>query len=54
MKITFELRKEKVTQDGLIPIQIVVRAEGIRIRKNTGFSTKEVFWNGSRVKPGNK
>lgn len=54
MKTTFELRKEKVTQDGLIPIQIVVRAEGIRIRKNTGFSTKEVFWNGSRVKPGNK
>ena len=54
MKINFELRKEKVTQDGLIPIQIVVRAEGIRIRKNTGFSTKEVFWNGSRVKPGNK
>ena len=54
MKITFELRKEKVTQDGLIPIQIVVRAEGIRIRKNTGFNTKEVFWNGSRVKPGNK
>ena len=54
MKITFELRKEKVTQDGLIPIQIVVRAEGIRIRKNTGLSTKEVFWNGSRVKPGNK
>lgn len=54
MKITFELRKEKVTQDGLIPIQIIVRAEGIRIRKNTGFSTKEVFWNGSRVKPGNK
>ena len=54
MKITFELRKEKVTQDGLIPIQIVVRAEGIRIRKNTGFSTKEVFWNGSRVKPGNR
>ncbi len=54
MKTTFELRKEKVTQDGLIPIQIVVRAEGIRIRKNTGLSTKEVFWNGSRVKPGNK
>ena len=54
MKITFELRREKVTQDGLIPIQIVVRAEGIRIRKNTGHSTKEVFWNGSRVKPGNK
>ena len=54
MKINFELRKEKVTQDGLIPIQIIVRAEGIRIRKNTGFSTKEVFWNGSRVKPGNK
>lgn len=54
MKINFELRKEKVTKDGLTPIQIVVRAKGIRIRKNTGLSTKEVFWNGSRVKPGNK
>ncbi len=54
MKIAFELRKEKITQDGLIPIQVVIRVDGIRIRKNTGYSTKEIFWNGSRVKAGIK
>ena len=51
MKVIFELRKEKATANGLIPIQFVVRAEGIRIRKNVGFSTKENYWTGSRVKP---
>lgn len=51
MKVIFELRKEKATANGLIPIQFVVRAEGVRIRKNVGFSTKEPYWTGSRVKP---
>ena len=51
MKVIFELRKEKITSNGLIPIQFVVRAEGIRIRKNVGASTKELYWTGSRIKP---
>ena len=51
MKVIFELRKEKATANGLIPIQFVVRAEGVRIRKNVGFNTKEIYWTGSRVKP---
>lgn len=51
MKVVFELRKEKATSNGLIPIQFVIRAEGVRIRKNVGFSTKESYWLGSRVKP---
>jgi integrase len=51
MKVNFELRKEKTTSNGLTPIQFVVRAEGIRIRKNVGVSTKEIYWTGSRVKP---
>lgn len=51
MKVNFELRKEKTTANGLIPIQFVVRTEGIRIRKNVGASTKEIYWTGSRVKP---
>ena len=51
MKVIFELRKEKTTSNGLTPIQFVVRAEGIRIRKNVGVSTKEIYWTGSRVKP---
>lgn len=51
MKIVFELRKEKIAQNGLIPIQLVLRHDGKRIRKNTGFSVLESHWNGHRVKP---
>ena len=51
MKIVFELRKEKIAQNGLIPIQLVLRHDGKRIRKNTGFSVLEIHWNGHRVKP---
>ncbi|WPC11796.1 site-specific integrase [Riemerella anatipestifer] len=51
MKIAFELRKEKMNQNGLIPIQISVRHNGKRIRKNTGHSVLEHHWNGYRVKP---
>lgn len=51
MKIIFELRKEKVNQNGLIPIQLIVRHEGKRIRKNTGFSVLEHQWTGHRIKP---
>ena len=51
MKIVFELRKEKIAQNGLIPIQLVLRHDGKRIRKNTGFSVLESHWNGNRVKP---
>ena len=51
MKVIFELRKEKITSNGLIPIQFVVRAEGVRIRKNVGVSTTEQYWTGSRIKP---
>ncbi len=51
MKIIFELRKEKKNQNGLTPIQLIVRHEGKRIRKNTGFSVLEHHWTGHRVKP---
>lgn len=51
MKIIFELRKEKKNQNGLIPIQLIVRHEGKRIRKNTGFSVLEHHWTGHRLKP---
>lgn len=50
MKIAFELRKEKMNQNGLIPIQLVVRHNGKRIRKNTGYSVLEQHWSGHRVK----
>lgn len=51
MKIAFELRKEKMNQNGLIPIQLVVRHNSKRIRKNTGHSVLEQHWSGHRVKP---
>ncbi|MGE8555573.1 MAG: hypothetical protein ACN6OB_16760 [Chryseobacterium jejuense] len=50
MKVSFELRKEKMNTNGLIPIQFVVRAEGSRIRKNIGVSVLEKYRDGSRVK----
>lgn len=51
MKIAFELRKEKTNKAGLVPIQLIVRHEGSRIRKNTGVSVLEHHWNGHRIKP---
>lgn len=54
MKVSFELRKEKINANGLIPIQFVVRAEGERIRKNVGVSVLEKYWDGSRVRPNGK
>ncbi|OPC47798.1 hypothetical protein BAY06_14745 [Elizabethkingia anophelis] len=51
MKLTFELRKEKINQNGLIPIQLVIRYEGKRMRKNTGLSALMHHWDGHRVKP---
>jgi len=51
MKIAFELRKEKINQNGLIPIQLVIRYEGKRVRKSTGLSTLKHHWTGHRVKP---
>ncbi len=49
MNISFELRKEKINKAGLVPIQLVVRHDGNRIRKNTGVSVFEHHWNGHRV-----
>ena len=54
MKVSFELRKEKINSNGLIPIQFIVRAEGERIRKNIGVSVNEKYWDGYRVKPNAK
>lgn len=51
MKLAFELRKEKINVNGLIPIQFILRADGIRIRKNVGVSVEERYWDGHRAKP---
>lgn len=54
MKVSFELRKEKMNANGLIPIQILVRADGKRLRKNIGESVLPKYWNGSRVIPNSR
>ena len=54
MKIVVEVRKEKIAQNGLIPIQLVLRHDGKRIRKSTGFSVLESHWIGHRVKHNHK
>ncbi|MCI3937592.1 site-specific integrase [Chryseobacterium aahli] len=51
MKLVFELRKEKINKNGLIPIQAIIRIDGVRIRKNTGLTVLENHWTGHRVKP---
>ena len=45
MKYHFELRKDKITKDGLIPIRLVVTHGKIRIRKNINAKTTIVDWN---------
>lgn len=49
MKVSFELRKEKINANGLIPIQVVVRSDGERLRRNIGESVLEKYWNGTRA-----
>lgn len=51
MKVTFELRREKMNANGLIPIQVLIRADGERLRRNVGESVIEKYWNGNRVIP---
>jgi len=51
MKLVFELRKEKINKNGLTPIQLIIRIDGKRIRKNTGLTVLENHWTGHRVKP---
>lgn len=51
MKLVFELRKEKINKNGLTPIQLIIRIDGKRIRKNTGLTVLENHWTGYRVKP---
>ena len=44
MKYTFELRKEKITRTGLIPIRLIVYHEKTRIRKSIEAKTLLEDW----------
>lgn len=52
MKISFILRKNKITKDGNIPIQMDIWVNGKRIRRNVSkVKTKLKDWKGERIKP---
>jgi hypothetical protein len=40
IKYVFELRKDKITQDGLMPIRILFRINSSVIKRNTGLNCK--------------
>lgn len=50
IKYNFELRKDKVTKDGLMPIRILFRIDGSVIKRNTKYSCREIDWFNNRVK----
>ena len=54
IKYNFELRKDKVSQDGLMPIRILFRIDSSIIKRNTGLSCKISDWHNNRVKANSK
>lgn len=54
IKYVFELRKDKVTQDGLMPIRILFRIGSSVIKRNTGLNCKPEDWQNNRVKANTK
>lgn len=54
IKYNFELRKDKVNQDGLMPIRILFRIDSSIIKRNTGLSCKINDWQNNRVKANSK
>ena len=40
IKYNFELRKDKINQDGLIPIRILFRINSSVLKRNTGLSCR--------------
>ena len=54
MKYYFELRKDKVTQDSLMPIRVLIKHEKTIIKRNTGESCELRYWNGFRVSTNSK
>lgn len=45
MRYNFEIRKEKINQNGMIPIRLVVSHEKFRIRKSIAAKTLQENWN---------
>ncbi len=54
IKYIFELRKDKINQEGLMPIRILFRINSSVIKRNTGLSCKLQDWQNNRVKANSK
>lgn len=54
VKYIFELRKDKITLEGLMPIRILFRINSAVIKRNTGLSCKLEDWQNNRVKANTK
>lgn len=54
IKYIFELRKDKINQEGLMPIRILFRINSSVIKRNTGLSCKPQDWQNNRVKANSK
>lgn len=54
IKYNFELRKDKINQDGLMPIRILFRINNSVLKRNTGHSCKIQDWQNNRVKANSK
>ncbi|MCT4139389.1 site-specific integrase [Elizabethkingia anophelis] len=54
IKYNFELRKDKINQDGLMPIRILFRINSSILKRNTGLSCKSLDWQNNRVKANSK
>lgn len=52
MQVSFTLRKDKKTKDGLIPVRLMVTLNGSKIRRSVqGVKTLENHWKNQRIKP---
>lgn len=54
IKYNFELRKDKINQDGLMPIRILFRINSSVLKRNTGLNCKLQDWQNNRVKANSK
>lgn len=54
IKYNFQLRKDKLTQDGLMPIRLLFRIDSAVIKRNTGYNCKPSDWQNNRVKANSK
>lgn len=52
MQVSFNLRKDKINKDGLIPVRMLITLNGQRIRRSVkNVKTLEKDWKGQRIKP---